>query len=76
MNVLISPRLTLRPPAPPDAEDIALWLSDRNVARMLARVPHPYHVEDAEEWIDRVATDPTCGRSARPVSVPPPKSRQ
>jgi len=60
MNVLISPRLTLRPPAPPDAEDIALWLSDRAVARMLAKVPHPYHVEDAEEWIDRVAADPAA----------------
>lgn len=58
MNVLISPRLTLRPPAPPDAEDIALWLSDRSVARMLAKVPHPYHAEDAEEWIAGCAGDP------------------
>lgn len=58
MNVLITPRLTMRPPALPDAEDIAFWLSDWNVARMLAPVPHPYRVADAEAWIDAVAADP------------------
>lgn len=51
MQVLLTRRLTLRPPALPDAEDIALGLNNWNVARMLARVPHPYWTADAEEWI-------------------------
>lgn len=51
MQILVTRRLTLRPPALPDAEDIALHLSNWNVARMLARVPFPYWVEDAEDWI-------------------------
>ena len=55
MHVLITPRLTLRQPALPDAEDIALHLSDWNVTRMLSRVPFPYAVADAERWIASLA---------------------
>lgn len=60
MHVLLTPRLTLRPPAVPDAEDIALWLSDRAVARMLGPVPHPYDVADAEAWIARAQCEPNA----------------
>jgi RimJ/RimL family protein N-acetyltransferase len=58
MKVLVTRRLTLRPPALLDAEDIALWLSNWNVARMLGRVPFPYHRKDAEEWIAGLAERP------------------
>ncbi len=58
MKVIITPRLTLRPPARPDAEDIALWLSDWNVARMLGPVPHPYRLADAQEWIGQTRRRP------------------
>lgn len=58
MHVLITPRLTLRPPAYADVEDIALWLSDPTVARMLGPVPHPYATTDARQWIDRVRRRP------------------
>jgi len=58
MHVLFTSRLTLRPPALPDAEDIALWLNDWNVARMLARVPYPYWAADAEDWIAGLADRP------------------
>ena len=58
MHVLVTRRLTLRPPTPLDADDIALWLSNWNVARMLARVPFPYHRKDAEEWIASLAGSP------------------
>ena len=58
MQVLVTPRLTLRPPAMPDAEDIAAWLSEWNVARMLSAVPHPCRIEDVEEWIDNVRAQP------------------
>lgn len=58
MHILVTRRLTLRPPIAFDAEDIALWLSNRAVARMLARVPFPYAQADAEEWIAGLAGDP------------------
>lgn len=51
MKILVTRRLTLRPPTALDAEDIALWLSDWNVARMLSRVPFPYGHDDAADWI-------------------------
>lgn len=44
-------RLTLRRPEPRDAEAIAQALANYRVAQMLTRVPQPYHLEDAEEWL-------------------------
>jgi RimJ/RimL family protein N-acetyltransferase len=44
-------RLTLRRPEPRDAEVISAALANHRVARMLTRVPQPYHLEDAEEWL-------------------------
>ncbi|QDY99894.1 GNAT family N-acetyltransferase [Nitratireductor mangrovi] len=58
MHVLLTSRLTLRPPALPDAEDIALWLNNWNVARMLGPVPFPYWAADAEDWIAGLADRP------------------
>ena len=45
-------RLTLRRPEARDAEAIAAALSNYRVAKMLTRVPQPYHVDDAVEWLD------------------------
>jgi RimJ/RimL family protein N-acetyltransferase len=45
-------RLTLRRPEVRDAEAIASALGNHQVARMLTRVPQPYHVDDAVEWLD------------------------
>ncbi|MCA0344763.1 MAG: GNAT family N-acetyltransferase [Proteobacteria bacterium] len=58
MHVLVTKRLTLRPPALPDADDIAEGLSNWNVARMLGPVPFPYFPEDAEEWLAGPASLP------------------
>lgn len=55
MHVLVTRRLTLRPPILLDAEDIALGLGNWNVARMLGPVPFPYHRQDAEEWVESLA---------------------
>ncbi|MFP5077421.1 GNAT family N-acetyltransferase [Rhizobium sp. YIM 134829] len=44
-------RLVLRPHQAGDAEAIAASLSDYAVARMLARVPLPFHVADARDWL-------------------------
>lgn len=54
-------RLTLRRPEARDAEAIASALANYRVARMLTRVPQPYHLEDAGDWLGWLADD---GRDA------------
>ena len=44
-------RLTLRRPEPHDAGAITEALASYRVARMLTRVPQPYHLEDADDWL-------------------------
>ncbi|HUG62638.1 MAG TPA: GNAT family N-acetyltransferase, partial [Methylomirabilota bacterium] len=44
-------RLDLRPLVGSDAPALAEHLSDPEVTRWLARVPHPYRVADAIDWI-------------------------
>lgn len=51
-------RLTLRPPQPGDAAQIAAYAGDLEVARMLSPVPHPYTREDAEAFVARCADPP------------------
>ncbi|HEU0067121.1 MAG TPA: GNAT family N-acetyltransferase [Sphingomonas sp.] len=43
-------RLTLRPPWPEDAADLACAIAHEAVAHMLARVPYPYTVDDARAF--------------------------
>jgi len=45
--------LILRPPRPCDISSITTWLGDYDVARMTARVPHPYNEGDAEAFLAR-----------------------
>jgi ribosomal-protein-alanine N-acetyltransferase len=54
MCTLESERLILRPPRPSDIQSMTVWLSDYDVARMTARVPHPYNEGDAEAFIAHV----------------------
>lgn len=49
--VVTTPRLVLRPHRLTDADGIAESLGDFSVARMLARVPQPYHRQDALDWL-------------------------
>jgi RimJ/RimL family protein N-acetyltransferase len=50
-------RLTLRRPEARDAEAIAASLANYRVAKMLTRVPQPYHLEDAEDWLGWLADE-------------------
>jgi RimJ/RimL family protein N-acetyltransferase len=50
-------RLRLRPHRLSDAAPIAESLGDFRVARMLARVPAPYHQQDALDWLNRQAAN-------------------
>ncbi|BAT58388.1 putative succinyl-CoA transferase [Variibacter gotjawalensis] len=51
MPVLETERLTLRAPRLEDAKAIAALAGDRRVAENTRRIPHPYRVEDAEQFI-------------------------
>ncbi len=44
-------RLVLRPPHVDDAQEMAMLADNINVARMLAHMPHPYTIGDAEKFI-------------------------
>ena len=61
MDILVTKRLTLRPPLEVDIDDIALFIGNWNVARMLARVPHPYFPKDAQDWIGHVSKNIEAG---------------
>jgi RimJ/RimL family protein N-acetyltransferase len=49
--VLKTDRLVLRAPGAPDALAIARLLADRRIAINTARIPYPYDVDDAEQFI-------------------------
>ncbi len=52
-------RLVLRAPVAADAALIADLANDRDVARMLTTMPHPYGIAEAETWLGRlVLQDP------------------
>ena len=53
MHILVTPRLTLRPPLEVDTDRVLAILGDRRVAWNLSRVPHPFTREDARDWIRR-----------------------
>lgn len=59
-DTIFTQRLLLRPPQMGDAAKIALYLNDLAVSGNLARVPHPYTLEDAQAWL----------RSRRPNMAP------
>lgn len=58
MDIIVTKRLTLRPPLEVDAEGIARGLSNWNVASRLARVPYPYNPDDAFAWIREKTQQP------------------
>jgi len=52
--VLETARLVLRAPRYEDAKRIAALVNDRRMAENTARIPHPYGLADAKEWIGAV----------------------
>jgi RimJ/RimL family protein N-acetyltransferase len=52
--------LTLRAPEARDAPRLARLMNDLDIARMTSRIPHPYGIEDAEDFVVRArGVDPT-----------------
>ena len=52
--VLATERLVLRAPRRSDVKAIAAFANDRRIAANTARIPHPYGIEDAEQFIAAV----------------------
>jgi RimJ/RimL family protein N-acetyltransferase len=52
--VLATERLVLRAPRRSDGKAIASFANDRRIAANTARIPHPYGIEDAEQFIASV----------------------
>jgi RimJ/RimL family protein N-acetyltransferase len=52
--VLATARLVLRAPRRSDGKAIATLANDRRIAANTARIPHPYAIEDAEQFIAAV----------------------
>jgi len=59
MDILVTRRLTLRPPLDVDAEAIVTALQNPDVTRMLTKVLNPYGLQDASDWIRRVDENKT-----------------
>jgi RimJ/RimL family protein N-acetyltransferase len=51
--VLETKRLCLRAPRLGDAKTVATLANDRRIAENTARIPHPYKLSDAEDFITR-----------------------
>ena len=49
--IIKTSRLLLRAPRPDDAAQIALLANDCRIAENTARIPHPYAINDAQEFI-------------------------
>ena len=52
---IVTERLRLRAPATDDMAAIARLANDWEIARRMARLPHPYGIEDARFFIDEIA---------------------
>lgn len=61
--VIRTARLTLRAPAAGDIDAIVQGIGDFDVARMLARVPHPYTRADAERFVTFADAEHAAGTS-------------
>jgi RimJ/RimL family protein N-acetyltransferase len=51
-------RLQLRAPRFEDAKRVAALAGDRRIAENTARIPHPYGIDDAKQWIRTAILQP------------------
>jgi RimJ/RimL family protein N-acetyltransferase len=57
-NMLETERLVLRAPRREDVAVITSLVNDRRIAENTTRIPHPYRLADAEDWITLANADP------------------
>jgi [ribosomal protein S5]-alanine N-acetyltransferase len=65
LDVIETERLILRPLQADDAEMIVDLVGDYEISKNLARVPHPYHLSDAHDFLQWVkdAPEPSAFRA-------------
>ena len=51
--ILLSPRLVMRAPHEDDIDALAHLANNANIANMVARMPHPYTIADAADFVRR-----------------------
>lgn len=56
-TTLETERLILRPPVHADIPAIVRYAGDPRVALKMSRMPHPYHLGHAVEWLESIGTD-------------------
>src|SRR5262249_54683532 len=56
--LLETARLVLRRPRLEDAKPVAALVGDRRIAENTARIPHPYGIDDARQWIGVAMSQP------------------
>ncbi|BAI73198.1 acetyltransferase [Azospirillum sp. B510] len=64
-----TPRLLLRPFRHQDVAALVPLIGDREVARWLARVPHPYSPADGHEWVELAARGRNDGTAFNLLAV-------
>jgi RimJ/RimL family protein N-acetyltransferase len=82
--VLETARLVLRKPRFEDAKQVAALAGDRRIAENTERIPHPYGIDDARQWISAAILQSgtyaitiggevigACGLDVRSPRVPP-----
>jgi RimJ/RimL family protein N-acetyltransferase len=67
LSPLTTERLVLRAPQPSDVAAVAVLANDIRVAENTARIPYPYHREDAEAWI--ASTNTVAGDESYVITV-------
>jgi RimJ/RimL family protein N-acetyltransferase len=67
---ILTPRLALRRLQAQDAPELARLIDDPDIARMTARIPHPYGLEDADGFIARVRRDEAKVFAIQPYGGP------
>jgi ribosomal-protein-alanine N-acetyltransferase len=65
LPTLTTARLVLRPYSLPDVADLVRLAGAREVAATTLRIPHPYHEQDALDFIASCRADAELGLSAR-----------
>ncbi|MFB2552909.1 GNAT family N-acetyltransferase [Ensifer soli] len=66
--ILLSPRLVLRAPHDDDIDALAHLANNANVATMVSRMPHPYTVADAADFVRRTK-DGAIGKCVYAITI-------
>jgi [ribosomal protein S5]-alanine N-acetyltransferase len=67
--VIVTPRLTLRPLKPEDAEDVASILNHPDVGRMIRQISLPYLADTARAWLGTHAGERQRGEAFRFATI-------